>query len=274
MEARPPHAFGTTQLKTYRIAVKVILPHAWPDLICPPFKLYSRQVSLSSCNPPMNQLNTQVIDAATDSSRYFALRVENPETGAHHFLGIGFAERDTAGQFKLTLAEHGKYIQRMKKAQSEALQPAAAEDSAVHAPSASASTPPAGADSQGRPGQPQRDLSLKGSIRVTLPNQSEKRGLMAKLNEAADKPALQVAVGPKGGLLPPPPISKIQAPAASTNRDGKPESWVSFGADPGQHASEFNPFPDAAAPAVPGVSGGVEGASSNDADFGDFCGAD
>ena len=50
----------------------------------------------------------QIIDAAMDSSRYFALRVENPETGSHVFIGIGFAERETAGQFKLTLAEHGR----------------------------------------------------------------------------------------------------------------------------------------------------------------------
>jgi hypothetical protein len=50
----------------------------------------------------------QIIDAAMDSSRYFALRIENPETGSHVFIGIGFAERETAGQFKLTLAEHGR----------------------------------------------------------------------------------------------------------------------------------------------------------------------
>ena len=97
---------------------------------------------------------------------------------------------------------------------------------------------------------------------------------MAKLNQAVDKPVLQVAVGPKGGLLPPPPIRKTHAPAASANGDGKLESWVSFGADSGGHASEFNPFPDAASPALPGVSGDLEGASNNDSDFGDFCGAD
>jgi Protein of unknown function (DUF1681) len=50
----------------------------------------------------------QIIDAAMDSSRYFALRIENPETGSHVFIGIGFAERETAGHFKLTLAEHGR----------------------------------------------------------------------------------------------------------------------------------------------------------------------
>ena len=46
----------------------------------------------------------QVIDAAVDSSRYFALRIENAQTRQHLFIGIGFSDRETAGQLKLTLS--------------------------------------------------------------------------------------------------------------------------------------------------------------------------
>lgn len=215
----------------------------------------------------------QVIDAAMDSSRYFALRVENPETGVHHFLGIGFAERDIAGQFKLTLSEHGRYMQRMKTAKSQGLTSAAAEEQSEDSPKTDVS--PAGTADKPVPGPQHRDLSLKGSIRVNLPNQSEKRGLMAKLNQAVDKPVLQVAVGPSGGhLLPPPPARRPQACPGSKQIRGDAASGAALGASMTKHDSDFSPFPDVPLQLVPEVSGGPEGGSSNDADFGDFCGAD
>eukprot|EP00892_Ulva_mutabilis_P003808 jgi/Ulvmu1/179/UM001_0183.1 len=200
---------------------------------------------------------SSVIDAAADSSRYFALRVENPETGAHHFLGIGFAERESAGQFKLTLSEHGKYIQRMSKAQAEVLEPPAAPDGASDA-STSSATPEQGDSGGGPARQPQRDLSLKGSIRVSLPNQGEKRGLMAKLSEKLDGPLLQVG-GAHGGLLRPPPRrAQVQQSADSA-----------AGTSGHRHSAAGRPAADAPA----GVSGELQDGAVAEGDFGDFCGA-
>lgn len=205
--------------------------------------------------------NLQVIDAAADSSRYFALRVENPETGAHHFLGMGFADRESAGQFKLTLSEHGKYIQRMRKAQTQVLEPVAGSAS-IDSPSHSGP-----AVTTGDAGHPLRDLSLKGSIRVTLPNQGEKRGLMSKLSQKLDGPMLHVG-GPQGGLLPPPPGRKQGAPIQRDPTRDSVHSELPRGSCSHQHTDTSSVPSASPVPLGAEASGDVDGG-----DFGDFCGA-
>jgi len=60
-----------------------------------------------------------VVDPVLDSSRYFALRVEDTTqgTGAHMFVGIGFRERPQASDFNAALDDHRQFLRRKSEAE-------------------------------------------------------------------------------------------------------------------------------------------------------------
>lgn len=57
------------------------------------------------------------VERVIDSSRYFVIRVVDPETGKHAFIGLGFGERDVAADFNASLMDHVKYLERKHKAE-------------------------------------------------------------------------------------------------------------------------------------------------------------
>lgn len=75
------------------------------------------------------------VERVIDSSRYFVIRVVDPESGHHAFIGLGFAERDVAADFYASLVDYQQYLERKQRAeemQAQAHEPATGEATAGH----------------------------------------------------------------------------------------------------------------------------------------------
>eukprot|EP01036_Dinobryon_divergens_P024534 gene24534-32996_t len=53
------------------------------------------------------------VDGVIDSSRYFVIRVQDPSSSRSTMVGVGFRERDVAFDFKNSLNEYVRYVERM-----------------------------------------------------------------------------------------------------------------------------------------------------------------
>ncbi|KAI9104435.1 adaptin ear-binding coat-associated protein 2-like protein [Phlyctochytrium arcticum] len=52
------------------------------------------------------------VEPVVDSSRYFSLRIVDPGSGKHTYIGLGFPERDWAFDFNVALQEHATRVKR------------------------------------------------------------------------------------------------------------------------------------------------------------------
>ncbi|CAB1314965.1 unnamed protein product [Coregonus sp. 'balchen'] len=60
---------------------------------------------------PVEQYPGCVVEAVTDSSRYFVVRIEDG-SGRHAFIGLGFADRGDSFDFNVALQDHFKWVKQ------------------------------------------------------------------------------------------------------------------------------------------------------------------
>lgn len=62
------------------------------------------------------------IEAVSDSSRYFVLRIQD-DNGRSAFIGIGFGDRSDSFDFNVALQDHFKYIKNQEAIEKEKVEP-------------------------------------------------------------------------------------------------------------------------------------------------------
>mmetsp|Transcript_39528 Transcript_39528/g.112088 ORF Transcript_39528/g.112088 Transcript_39528/m.112088 type:complete len:282 (-) Transcript_39528:72-917(-) len=124
------------------------------------------------------------VEAVIDSSRYFALKIVDAESGRHAFIGIGFRERGQASDFNAALDDHRSFLRRQQEASKLVHEREEAEQQ------------PGGA--------PGKDLSIKGTIHIDM--RKLELGPKAGKSFLRDRMMSFTAVDTEGLLpLPPPP---------------------------------------------------------------------
>jgi len=170
------------------------------------------------CPVPYGKRNMYV-EPAVDSSRYHVIRVEDPVSKQHAFLGLGFTERSESFDFTEALVRHDKFVERDRASRSMAAGTSAASGSA------SSTAPAAHVGSGGGAGDEVRalyaqnnDFTLKQgeTIKVNIKKPAGKaNGLVS--SASAHTPLLVPLHPPPGPAATPPsaPTSFVQDHAVS-----------------------------------------------------------
>lgn len=74
-------------------------------------KLEDRITGELFAQAPVDQYPGMVVEAVSDSSRYFVIRIEDGN-GRHAFIGIGFADRGDSFDFNVALQDHFKWVKQ------------------------------------------------------------------------------------------------------------------------------------------------------------------
>ena len=204
----------------------------------------SSGATFASC--PVESQSSKAVDQVIDSSRYFALRIDDGK-GKHAFVGMGFRDRSYAYDFNATIQDHWKGVARQVEA--EAFQ----KELATRAPD-----------------EPMRDLSLKAgetlSIKVNVPGASSKPRPPRPKTEGGG--AFALPPPPGGGLLPPPPKAGTLAPPPKADAPAPPAAPSARAPAPPAAAAADDDFGDFTAP-----EGGDADGFGDDDGFGDFSSA-
>lgn len=73
-------------------------------------RLFCRSGELFALVPIRPGQRSVAVEPVSDSQRYFVIRVEEPASGRHAFLGLGFMERGEAFDFVAALNDHEKQV--------------------------------------------------------------------------------------------------------------------------------------------------------------------
>ncbi|XP_066971208.1 NECAP-like protein CG9132 isoform X1 [Macrobrachium rosenbergii] len=176
---------------------------------------------------PIDKYPGVAIEAVTDSSRYFVLRIQD-EGGRAAFIGLGFGDRSDSFDLNVALQDHFKYVKKEEEAEKEKEE-----------------------------GKPTLDLGFKDGQTIKINMKITKKEGQEGTNRPKPKGA-----GPGLGLLPPPPGGvKLAPPPGSANTTPSPSgpSPPSSNLDllGGLGSAPSNP-PAAAPPAAAAGSGGTE----------------
>lgn len=127
---------------------------------------------------PIDKYPGIAIEAVTDSSRYFVIRIQD-DSGRAAFIGIGFADRGDSFDFNVALQDHFKWLQKTEEIEKE----------------------------EKDESKPQLDLSLKEGQTITI---------NMKIGQKTTGLSRSRPKGTGTGLLPPPPSGiKIAPPPGS-----------------------------------------------------------
>ncbi|XP_066528000.1 adaptin ear-binding coat-associated protein 2 isoform X2 [Hoplias malabaricus] len=141
-------------------------------------KLEDKNTGELFAQAPVEQYPGSAVEAVTDSSRYFVIRIEDGN-GRHAFIGIGFADRGDSFDFNVALQDHFKWV----KQESELAKQEANQSSA-----------------------PKLDLGFKEgqTIKISLGNIKKKDAVGGGKTRPGGSGLLPPPPGAKGGVLPPP----------------------------------------------------------------------
>ena len=78
-----------------------------------PYSIFAE--SLIHISPSERDL-LRFVDGVVDSSRYFVLKIQDPNSDRSAYIGVGFRERETAFEFKNCLNDYIRYINRVEQA--------------------------------------------------------------------------------------------------------------------------------------------------------------
>ncbi|XP_068211414.1 NECAP-like protein CG9132 isoform X2 [Palaemon carinicauda] len=177
---------------------------------------------------PIDKYPGVALEAVTDSSRYFVLRIQD-EGGRAAFIGLGFGDRSDSFDLNVALQDHFKYVKKEEEAEKEKEE-----------------------------GKPTLDLGFKEGETIKISMKITKKEGQEGTNRPKPKGA-----GAGLGLLPPPPGGvKLAPPPGSANTTPSPSgpsppssTLDLFG---GLSSTPSNPPAAAPPPTAAAGSGGTE----------------
>ncbi|XP_026874540.1 adaptin ear-binding coat-associated protein 2 [Electrophorus electricus] len=149
-------------------------------------KLEDKNTGELFAQAPVEQYPGPAVEAVTDSSRYFVIKIEDG-SGRHAFIGLGFADRGDSFDFNVALQDHFKWV----KQEGELAKQAANQSSA-----------------------PKLDLGFKEgqTIKISLGNIKKKDAAGAAKSRPAGSGLLPPPPGAKGGAILPPAGMPVSTP--------------------------------------------------------------
>ncbi|XP_054288318.1 NECAP-like protein CG9132 [Macrosteles quadrilineatus] len=150
---------------------------------------------------PIDKYPGLAVEAVSDSSRYFVLRIVDDNNGRTAFIGVGFSDRSDSFDLNVALQDHFKWVKKEEEIEKEKETP-----------------------------KPELDLRFKEGETIKINMKITKKDG----SEVSSKPKTRPT---SAGILPPPPggVKIAPPPAPSVNSSpchqpasAKPESWGEF----------------------------------------------